>query len=158
MFHTTLASGAPGFPPLAASAVLADESRSPLPDLATNRGLNDKEAPLGAAAGVAVLSPSLDGVAVALAARNFLFTDTGLNDANFFTVDAVRTWPFPSASIFEVSAFEASVSDPPLTLTSAEMTFGSTSSVSCLLSSLSLVPFTMGKSEESSCVVVSTVF
>jgi hypothetical protein len=162
LFHTAFASGAaPGFPPFAAVEVRGAESRRPLPDFATNRGLAAVlKAPGWAAAAVAALSPSFEGVAgvAPFAARKVLLTDTGLNDVGFFTADAVRTWPFSSPAVFEVSAFDASVSDPPLTLTSVELTNDSTLSVSGLSSSLSALPFTRGASEGTSWLSVSVGF
>jgi len=86
----------PPLPPFVAVEALGAESRSPLPDFATNRGLGAallEESPVGAVVEPAApLSPSFEGVAGVdpLAARNVLLTDTGLKDANFFTVDAVR--------------------------------------------------------------------
>jgi hypothetical protein len=84
-----------GLPPLAGVALRGDESRRPLPVFATNRGR------FGAAVGgpvcvvvapVAGFSPSFKGLVdtTPLAARNVLFTETGLNEASFLTVDAVR--------------------------------------------------------------------
>lgn len=96
LFHTALASGAPpGFTPLAAAAVLGELSRRPLPDFATNRGRAPRVAVDPARMGegpVAGFSPSFEGAAVEapLDARKVLFTETGLNDANFFTADAER--------------------------------------------------------------------
>jgi len=76
-------------------------------------------------AGAPVLSPALAGVApvAPFAARNVLFTETALNDMGFLTVEEVRTWP--STADFD---FIASLSDPPLTLTSAEVTATSATS------------------------------
>jgi hypothetical protein len=99
---------------------LGTESLAPLPVLATKRGRDaDNEAePVG---GVlepgAGLSLSFDEavVAFALAARKVLFTDTALNVAGFFAVELVRPWPLSP------SLRDASVSEPPLTLTSAEL-------------------------------------
>lgn len=83
-------------PPLAAVDVLGAESRSPLPDFATKRGLGAaliEERPAGAAVDPAApFSPNLAGAGgvAPFAARKVLLTETGLNEANFFTVDAVR--------------------------------------------------------------------
>lgn len=109
---------------------------------------------------MAALSPSFEGAAgvAPFAARKVLLTETGLKEVGFFTADAVRTWPFSSPAVFEVSAFEASVSDPPLTLTSAELTIDSTFSVSGLSSYLSALPFTRGASEGTSWLAVSVRF
>jgi hypothetical protein len=131
-------------------ALRGEESRRPLPDFATNRGRAGavvKGPGCAAVVPVAGFSPGFKGeaVVVPLAARNVLFTETGLKEVNFLTVDVERTWPFSSPEFFEVSAFVASVSDPPLTLTSAEMAPASVgSALSCLISSFSLVPFTRG--------------
>jgi len=83
-------------PPFAAAEVRGAESRRPLPDFATSRGLVAAvvEGPVWATADPAgPLSPGFEGVAVVapLAARKVLLTDTGLKDASFFTVDVVRT-------------------------------------------------------------------
>jgi len=95
LFHTTFGSGAAAgrlpFPP---APVLANEPPSPLPDLATNLGRADGAAADWTAAsplGVAGLSPTLIGatVAVPLAARNVLLTDTDLKLAGFLTADEV---------------------------------------------------------------------
>ena len=96
LFQTALASGAaPGLLPFAAVEARGVESRRPLPDLATNRGLGVAlvEGPAGAAVEAAgPLSPNFDGAVVVapLAARKVLLTETGLKDAVFFTVDDVR--------------------------------------------------------------------
>lgn len=55
------------------------------------------------------------------AARKVLFTETALKEIGFLIVEVVRLWLFPSASLFEFSDLAASLSDPPLTLTSAEL-------------------------------------
>jgi len=92
LFHTALASGAPpAFPPFAAVEERGPASRRTLPDFATSRGLRVElaEGPVGAVADPdAGFSPSFDGAAgvVPLAARNVLLTETGLKEANFFTV------------------------------------------------------------------------
>lgn len=93
-----------------------------------------------------VLSPSLPAVATApFAARKVLLTDTDLNDVGFFTADTVREWPLRSPSFFVESPLDASVSEPPLTLTSVEFTSSSTMSVMCLFSNSSAgEPFRRG--------------
>lgn len=150
LFHTALASGAAGLPPLAGVALRGEESRRPLPDFATSRGRFGAVVvgPVcGAVAPVAGFSPSFEGAvgATPFAARKVLFTETGLNEANFLTVDVVRACPLSSPTAFEASAFEASVSDPPLTLTSAEMPPASAgSALSSLTSFFSFAPFTRG--------------
>jgi hypothetical protein len=153
LFQTALASGAPLFPPFMPSDDFAAASRRPLPVFATSRGRNVDDA---GPAGVVVedkdiFSPILDGVVVpeAFAARKVLFTDTDLKDANFLTLESVRKCPLPSTAAL-ISAFEASVSDPPLTLTSAEATFESIFSVLSLKSSLSCTPFIVGTVEDTS--------
>jgi hypothetical protein len=143
LFQTALASGAePGVFPFADADVLGLESRTPLADFATSRGLDAAVKGDCDVAG-ATLSPSFGVAEVApLAARKVLLTETVLKDMGFFMVEEVRTWPFSSPAVFEVSAFEASVSDPPLTLTSAEMMADSAGSVSGLmLPSFSEFPF-----------------
>lgn len=93
LFQTALASGAaPGFPPLADVAVRGEESRTPLADLATSRGRDAVVEVVWDVVAAAALSPSFEGVAdvAPLAARKVLLTDTGLKDANFFTVEVVR--------------------------------------------------------------------
>lgn len=91
------------------------------------------------------LSPGFAGAAP-LAARNVLFTDTGLKEVGFLTVEVLRVWPFSSPVPFEVSAFAASVSDPPLTLTSAELSSASARSDKNFESSLAYPPFIRGVS------------
>lgn len=124
------------------------ESRRLLPVFATRRGLGVEEAE-GAtgseAEPEAALSPGFEGPAP-LAARNVLFTETALKEVSFLTVEVLRTWPFSSPWPFDVSAFEVSVSDPPLTLTSAELMIASVRSDSNLDSSFAYSPFTRGSS------------
>jgi hypothetical protein len=86
------------------------------------------------------------------AARNVLFTETGLKLVGFFTADEVRPWPFSSSLSLNASDFNASLSDPPLMLTSAEFTRSSTMSEICLFSisseaALAASPFICGRSE-----------
>lgn len=95
MFHTALASGVAGLPPLAGVELRGEESRRPLPVFATSRGRFGAavDCPVRVAvAPVADLSPSFEGTvgAAPFAARNVLFTDTGLKEASFLTVDVVR--------------------------------------------------------------------
>jgi hypothetical protein len=145
LFHTALASGVPPtFPPFAAAEVRGVESLRPLPDFATSRGLGaDKDKGAAGTEPTTPLSPGLAKVVPVepLAARNVLFTETALNDFGL-TVEADRPWPFSSVWLFEVSAFVASVSDPPLTLTSAELTTPSPPSLSGLSASLLKSSFT----------------
>ena len=81
----------PAFPPFPAEEDRGTESRKLLPVFAINRGLGAARVE-GVCAGalVAGLSPGFGVVVAPLAARNVLFTDTGLKDANFFIVEVVR--------------------------------------------------------------------
>lgn len=150
LFQTAFPSGAePEVPPFAAANVRGLESRRPLPVFATRRGLGPPRAAAGAATvGVlmAPFSPALIGVPVVtpFAARKVLLTETALKVVGFLMVDAVRVWPRPSTDAFDVSGLVPSVSDPPLTLTSAELTVPSTRSVSDLISSPLASPFIFG--------------
>jgi hypothetical protein len=93
LFQTALASGAaPGIPPFANADVRGLESRTPLADFATSRGLDTAVNEGVCDVAVAALSPGF-GVAEAapLAARKVLLTETVLNDVGFFMVEAVRT-------------------------------------------------------------------
>lgn len=116
-----------------------------LPDFATRRGFDTTELDGVAELGVeapATLSPALGGIGpvVPFAARKVLFTDTALNDIGFLTVDEVRTWP--SITPFD---FIVSLSDPPLTLTSADVTATSAPSVSGVVErSSSILAFIVG--------------
>lgn len=149
LFHTALASGAPpAFPPFAVVEARGVESRRPLPDFATNLGFGVVEVEAVKAVGAVLeaagpLSPTFDGTAAveAFDAKNVLFTETALKEGTgFLRVEVVRAWPPLSSPIFEASAFVPSVSDPPLTLTSAELLLvTSRESESCLLPSLSAV-------------------
>lgn len=88
--------------------------------------------------GVVGLSPTLDTLVLedALDARNVLFTDTALNVVGFFT-DGVLECPL--SSFFKRSSLEASVSEPPLKLTSAELTTSSRTGVWAPLGTLDAV-------------------
>ena len=100
------------------------------------------------------LSPVFEEEAAALfAARKVLLTDTDLKLEGFLT-DEERTLPLSSLS-FEISVFDASVSDPPLTLTSAELTSSSTMSAICLFSMSSSEPFSCPLTVSTCWVVVS---
>lgn len=154
LFQTTLGSGAEGgFPPLTTDENRGAASRIPAPAFATNRGRDaDKVVDPGGGVlePVAGLSLVLETVLLGLAfdARNVLLTETALNVAGFLAEDAVRPWPL-SPSFFAQSVREASVSDPPLTLTSAELSCSSTL-VMRLFEMSSIVvarlPFTVGGS------------
>lgn len=142
LFHTTFGSGADaGFPPLASDA------RGPawVPVFAIRRGFDavSEDDPGG---GVPVPARGLSvGFAVplegdALDARNVLLTETALKVAGFLTDDAERLWPL-SPSFCPVR--EASVSEPPLILASAEFTWSSVFAARLFSSSsCGVVPFT----------------
>lgn len=127
LFHTALGSGAEaGFPPFTPDN-RGPESRAPLPIFATNRGLGADSVAEPWWGGV--LEPVFDlsatfvvliGVA-ALDARKVLLTETALKVAGFLTDDPVRPWLLSPSLSFELSARDASVSDPPLALASAEL-------------------------------------
>lgn len=126
LFHTTLGSGAAaGFPPFVSDENLGVELPVPLPDFATKRGRDmDKVAePVGGvlepAAGLSLVLDETFGFA--LEARKVLLTETALNVAGFFVEAPARIWPLSPSF-----ARDASVSDPPLTLTSAELIWSST--------------------------------
>lgn len=124
LFQTAFASGAPGLLPLTAKR--GSESLLPLPALATRRG---READSADGPGGGVFEPPMgrsvtfEGMPelFALAARKVLLTETALKVAGFLAAEPVRLWLwFPSL------ARDASVSDPPLTLTSVECSCSST--------------------------------
>lgn len=126
LFHTAAPSGA-GRPVWDSEDLEA--SRKPLAALATSLGFGVVEVLGGAAEAteVGALSPTLGAFAfdVTLDARKVLLTETDLKVAGFLT-EEVLEWPL--SSFFEMSGFEASVSEPPLMLTSAELTTSSTMS------------------------------
>lgn len=80
--------------------------------------------------------------AAPLAARNVLLTETDLKLSGFLTADELRVLPLSSSL-----DLDASVSEPPLTLTSADCTSSSTRSVICLFSISSGDPFAGGLGE-----------
>lgn len=147
LFHTAAGSGAaPGLP------FERDEKRgleppAPVPVFATSRGRDmDKAAePVGGvlepAAGLSLVFEArpeeLD-----LAAKKVLFTETALNVGGFLVGELVRPWPRSPCLFF------ASVSDPPLTLTSAELICSSTLVMRLLAMSSGRggVPFIVGGS------------
>lgn len=152
LFHTALGSGAVPLPPLRPAE---DLEISPDGALAIRRGL---AAARDALPGVDAPDPAADlsfpfkgaFVEAPLAARKVLLTETALKEVGFLTDDEVRPCPFSSGLSFDR---EASVSDPPLMLTSAEFTRSSTMSAICLFSIsfvavLAASPFTYGWSEE----------
>jgi hypothetical protein len=127
LFQTAFPSGA-AFPPFAEVELLMLDWPKPLPDFATRRGFEtfDVEGARGVIVDPAApLSPTFIGVAPAapLAAKNVLLTETALKD--FLTVEELRVWPSPC--VFD---FMASVSEPPFTLTSADVAATSIWSVS----------------------------
>lgn len=77
-----------------------------------------------------------------LEARNVRFTETDLKLWVFFTADEERAWPLSADSLVE-SVLNASVSEPPLTLASVELTSSSTMSAICLFPISSGSPFTV---------------
>lgn len=86
---------------------------------------------------------------LALDARNVLLTETALNVAGFFAEEPVRPWLLSPSLCLVQSVREASVSDPPLTLTSAELIWSSTLVMRLFaISSLFVerLPFTVGGS------------
>lgn len=104
------------------------------PLFATSLGFGVAEALAGVAAedtGVVGFSPTLGApvLEVALDAKKVLLTETDLKVAGFF-VDEVLEWPL--SSFLDASGLEASVSDPPLTLTSVELITSSTISLTSL--------------------------
>lgn len=123
--------------------VLVDPPRL-VPDLATSLSLEADGVTL---LGVGVeevelpVDSGLDDELVAAApfgARKVLFTETDLKLFGLLlTADELRPWPLSSAE----RNFEVSVSEPPLTLGSAEFTSSSTLSVTCLFSTSSRGPF-----------------
>jgi hypothetical protein len=126
LFQTAFGSGAAaGFPPFASDENRGDEVPVPLPDFATNRGRDtDRVAePVGGvlepAAGLSLVLDETLGFA--LEARNVLLTETALKVVGFLAEEPVRLMPFSPSF-----ARDASVSDPPLTLTSAELIWSST--------------------------------
>jgi len=139
LFQTTLGSGAcADFPPFTPAAALVTK---PPPDLATRRGreLAGVAVPCADVRLVPGVGLSADFAAPTAAApfdaRKVLLTDTDLKVVGFLTVEDVRVWPFSSSLSRER---DASVSDPPLMLTSAEFTRSSTMSDICLLPSSSV--------------------
>jgi hypothetical protein len=155
LFQTAFPSGA-AFPPFAPDALAA----RPLPDLATSLGRVEAEAP-AVEAGAAVLVGAAFSVvldcapgAEALAVRNVLLTLMALKEAGFFTA------LFASSLVLEASDLAASLSDPPLILTSVEFTKSSTMSEMCLFSNSSAAeagasPFTCGRLRSTSFESVS---
>jgi len=143
LFQTELALGAAGFP-LGPKVLLPP----PIPDCDLETSLSfEAEALALPDAGVEEADPAIEsGLEIEdvapLAARNVLLTETDLKLVGFLTAEALRKWLLSSSL-----DFEASVSEPPLTLTSADCTSSSTRSVACLFSISLCVPFTGGLSE-----------
>lgn len=127
MFHTTLGSGAEaGFAPFTTDEKRGDESLVPLAVLATSLG---REVDRAFEPGGGVLEPDV-GLSMALVtvllgmvfeARKVLFTETALKVAGFLVEELARPRLLSPFFCFAQSAREASVSEPPLTLTSAEL-------------------------------------
>lgn len=159
MFQTALGSGAPAaFPPAPVDPLLPSRET---PSFATSRGRAADEAPL-ADCGVERdeaeegLSRDLDvepAAAGALLPRKVLLTDTDLKVAGFLMADEVLLCALSPSLEAVPSGLDASVSEPPLTLTSAEFTKSSTMSESCLppISSEEAAPFTRGCDGSTSC-------
>lgn len=153
LFQTAPASG-PDFPPFTPD----DFATRPLPVLATSRGRVAFRVPAWAGAG-AVVGGAFSVVlgcagAAALAVRKVLLTLIALKDAGFFA--ETRPLPLP----LEASDLAASVSDPPLMLTSVELTRSSTISEMCLFSNSSVAeagasPFMCGRLRSTFCESVS---
>lgn len=125
LFQTAFGSGTdPVLPPFMA-AKRGIESRA-APVLATSRG---RDADRAADPGGGVLDPPIGRSIgfeatlelLALAARKVLLTETALKVAGFLAAEPVRLWLLSPSF-----ALEASVSDPPLTLTSVECNCSST--------------------------------
>lgn len=166
LFHTALASGAPpGLPPF---ALEDDFDTRPLVDLTTSLGRLLVSVPLDAdvePVAAAALSLGLVGAAGAelLTVRNFWLTLMDLKAAGFLTDDRARAWPLSSPSlVFDASPLAASLSEPPLMLTSVDRTKSSTMSAMCLLSRSSVAlllaaesPFTCSCSAPASLLSVS---
>jgi hypothetical protein len=135
LFQTELGSGAVAGLPFVVRVLVAPPRLEP--DFATSFNLEaeDPEVPVGVVDVVFAADASGRDTEpeAALAARKVRLTDTDLKVCGFLTADEVRTWPLSSDDLmpFEV---DASVSDPPLTLTSAEFTSSSTISAICLFS------------------------
>jgi len=157
LFQTAFGSGAePDFPPFAPDE---DFAAKPLPDLAINLGRLVTRPVLGVEATPLVgvsLSLGFAGAVVAepLVVRNVLLTLIDLKD--FLTDEEVRPWPFSSSLSLDASPLDASLSEPPLTLTSVEFTKSSTISEMCLfsISSVTLAaasPLRCGSSESAFC-------
>lgn len=121
MFHTALGSGATAvLAPLTAVDKRGDESLTPGPVFATRRGReaeSDDDPEGGVLEPCTGLSTALEPGA-ALEAKKVLFTETALKVAGFLAEEFVRPCSL-SLSLCRPNR-EASVSDPPLKLTSAE--------------------------------------
>lgn len=126
LFQTALGSGADeGFAPLLAEENFGAESLAPPPVFAMRRGrVDDKEDIPGGG----VLEPGTDfsigfgapPLGLAFDARKVLLTETALKVVGFFAEDADRPCPLSTSLSLDQSVREASVSDPPLKLPSAE--------------------------------------
>lgn len=162
LFQTAFGSGTDaGFPPLAPDD---DFAIRPPPVLATSRGRLEVSVPPGAGELVVAgaFSAVLDCVlgAELFALRKVLLTLTALKEAGFLTAEEPRPWLFASSLVLEASDLAASLSDPPLMLTSVEFTKSSTMSEMCLFSNSSVAeaaasPFTCGRLASTFCETVS---
>lgn len=97
-----------------------------------------------------------------LEVRKVLLTLIALKDAGFLMAEEARPWLFASSLVFDASDLAASLSDPPLMLTSVEFTRSSTMSDMCLFSISSVAtaeasPFTCGCLESPFCESESTL-
>jgi hypothetical protein len=157
LFQTALALGA-ALAPFAPDPFVT----KPLPVLATSLGRVAVRVPVGADAALAVvgaLSLALGWApgAGALAVRKVLLTLIALNDAGFFAAEETRLL---ESLVLDASDLAASLSDPPLMLTSVEFTRSSTISEMCLFSNSSVAeagasPFTCGRLRSTFCESVS---
>jgi hypothetical protein len=122
-------SGAPGAFPLVVKVLEAPPRLEP--DFATSFNFDAEEpAVLTGVAGAKdgeEVSDREAALAAFFAPKNVLLTETDLKLCGFLTVDEVRTWL--GSFVFET---DASVSEPPLTLTSAELMRSSTMSLIAL--------------------------
>jgi hypothetical protein len=124
-----------------------------LPDFATSLSLEADE-PAIPGCGVEEVDPAADSgreelLVAPLVAKKVLLTETDLKLFGL-TLDDVRAWLLES-DLPLGSALDASVSEPPLTLTSAEFTSSSTMSAICLFSISSVTPFEVPTEESPWC-------
>lgn len=146
-FQTVLASGAAADFPLVVRVLV----EPPRLELFFATSFNLEACSPGVPVGVTVAEEAADSgreaafAAAAFCPRNVLLTETDLKLVGFLAADEAR--PFPLSSLGLVARpVDASVSEPPLTLTSAEIADPSRRSVTCLLatSSRGAGPFSEG--------------